>query len=194
MRAFCVVFVNGFLCFWVLFRSSSVLRACRLRALRGRRFIACFLFSYFLDRVFFLIPLAGCVFVYLPFFHCFLFCSIFVGFILWTISVKPYCPNPLELRRLTQATVLPGILNNLGKDAVNSVQFLPGESFRASFSTPEHKVRVENRGPFTVSGLMSASFWPPAPLRWMFTCTTIHLRNQMRKFVALSPNLVQLKI
>ena len=54
------------------------------------------------------------------------------------------------MRRFTQATVLPGILNNLGKDAVNSVQFLPGGSFRASFSTPEHKVRVENRGRFSI--------------------------------------------
>ena len=46
--------------------------------------------------------------------------------------------------------MFPAILNNLGKDAVNSVQFLPGGSFRASFSTPEHKVRVENRGRFSI--------------------------------------------
>ena len=65
-----------------------------------------------------------------------------------TVTVKP--PSPPELRRFTQATVLPCILNNLVKNAVNSVQFLPGESFRASFSTHEHKVRVENRGHFSI--------------------------------------------
>ena len=57
---------------------------------------------------------------------------------------------PPELRRFTQATMLPGILDNLGKDDVNSVQFLPGGSFRASFSSPEHKVRVESKGHFNI--------------------------------------------
>ena len=44
---------------------------------------------------------------------------------------------PPELRRFTQASVLPSILDKMGKDAVNSIQFLPGGSFRASFSSRE---------------------------------------------------------
>ena len=63
-----------------------------------------------------------------------------------TVTVQ----TPPELRRFTQATVLPGILNNLGKDAVSSVQFFPGGSFRASFSTSEHKVMIENKGRFNI--------------------------------------------
>ena len=53
--------------------------------------------------------------------------------------------TPPELRRFTQATVLPGILVNLGKEAVHSIQFLPGGSFRASLSSPEQKVRIESK-------------------------------------------------
>ena len=34
----------------------------------------------------------------------------------------------------------------MGKDAVNSIQFLPGGSFRASFSSREYKVMLEDRG------------------------------------------------
>ena len=68
-----------------------------------------------------------------------------------TVTVQtPPPPPPRELRRFTQATVLPGILNNLGKDAVSSVQFLPGGSFRVSFSTSEHKVMIENKGRFNI--------------------------------------------
>ena len=59
-----------------------------------------------------------------------------------TVTVQ----KPPELRRFTQATVLPSILVNLGKEAVHSIQFLPGGSFRASFSSPEHKVRIESKG------------------------------------------------
>ena len=55
-------------------------------------------------------------------------------------------PPPPELRRFTQATVLPDILVNLGKEAVHSIQFLRGGSFRASFSSPKHKVRIESKG------------------------------------------------
>ena len=57
---------------------------------------------------------------------------------------------PPEFRRFTQATVLPGILVNLGKEALHSIQFLPGGSFRASFSSPEHKVRIESKGRFNI--------------------------------------------
>ena len=83
-------------------------------------------------------------FVLLPFCH-FAFFS-FIRVAIWTGSdnrslSKP--PSP-ELRRLTQATVLPGILNNLGKVDVCSVQFLHGGSFRASFSISENKVMIEN--------------------------------------------------
>ena len=53
---------------------------------------------------------------------------------------------PPELRRFTQASVLPSILDKIGKDAVNSIQFLPGGSFRASFSSRECKVMLEDRG------------------------------------------------
>ena len=63
-----------------------------------------------------------------------------------TVTVQ----TPPELRRLTQANVLPGILVNLGKEAVHSIQFLPGGSFRASFSSPEHKVRIESNGRFNI--------------------------------------------
>ena len=63
-----------------------------------------------------------------------------------TVTVQ----NPPEFRRFTQATVLPGILVNLGKEAVHSVQFLPWGSFRASFSSPEHKVRIESKGRFNI--------------------------------------------
>ena len=45
-----------------------------------------------------------------------------------TVTVQ----TPPELRRFTQASVLPSILDKMGKDAVNSIQFLPGGSFRAS--------------------------------------------------------------
>ena len=65
-----------------------------------------------------------------------------------TVTVQT--PPPPELRRFTQATVLPGILLNLGKEAIHSVQFLPGGSFRASFSSPEHKVRIESKGRFNI--------------------------------------------
>ena len=34
----------------------------------------------------------------------------------------------------------------MGKDAVNSIQFLPGGSFRAAFSSRERKVMLEDRG------------------------------------------------
>ena len=63
-----------------------------------------------------------------------------------TVTVQ----TPPELRRFTQATVLPGILVNLDKEAVHSIQFLPGGSFRASFSSPEHKVRIESKGRFNI--------------------------------------------
>ena len=63
-----------------------------------------------------------------------------------TVTVQ----TPPEFRRFTQATVLPGILVNLGKEAVHSIQFLPGGSFRASFSSPEHKVRIESKGRFNI--------------------------------------------
>ena len=63
-----------------------------------------------------------------------------------TVTVQ----TPPEFRRFTQATVLPGILVNLGKEVVHSIQFLPGGSFRASFSSPEQKVRIESKGRFNI--------------------------------------------
>ena len=61
-----------------------------------------------------------------------------------TVTVQ----TPPEFRRFTQATVLPGILVDIGKDAIHSVQFLPGGSFRALFSSPEsHECVVQATGP-----------------------------------------------
>ena len=54
--------------------------------------------------------------------------------------------TPPELRRFTQGSVLPSIVDKMGKDAVNSIQILPGGSFRAAFSSRERKVMLEDRG------------------------------------------------
>ena len=54
--------------------------------------------------------------------------------------------TPPELRRFTRASVLPSILDKMGKDAVNSIQFLSGGSFRTSFSSRECKVMLDDRG------------------------------------------------
>ena len=59
-----------------------------------------------------------------------------------TVTVQ----TPPELRRFTQATVLPAILVNL----VHSIQFLPGGSSLALFPSPEHKVRIESKGRFNI--------------------------------------------
>ena len=59
--------------------------------------------------------------------------------------------TPPELRRFTAASVLPSILDKMGKDAVNSIQFLRGGSFRASFSSREPKVMLQDKG-FIVIG------------------------------------------
>ena len=106
------------------------------------RRIARFGFFVFTDRVPFH-PFLWGVFPFCAYSNC---CSCSMDSFGKTVTVQA----PPELRRFTQATMLPGILDNLGKDDVNSVQFLPGGSFRASFSSPEHKVRVESKGHFNI--------------------------------------------
>ena len=77
----------------------------------------------------------------LPFFSIFA-CSCIMDRFDKTVTVQ----TPPEVRRCTQPSVLPSILDKMGKDAVNSVQFLPGGSFQAPFSSRECKVMLEDIG------------------------------------------------
>ena len=69
----------------------------------------------------------------------------------------------------------------MGKDAVNSIQFLPGGSFRASFSSRESS---QTEGVLS-SGAMNVPFGPPVTLKWMYISIIIRLRQRMRISVAL---------
>ena len=92
------------------------------------------------------------------------------------------------MRRFTQATVVPGILNNLGKDAVSSVQFLPGGSLRASFSASKHKVMIDNKGRFNIGKheCTVQAIGPPQVDVYVhyypFEAPDVDIRNAMSKF------------
>ena len=165
------VFAVFFSCLFVLFSPS---RACFLRR------IARFGFLY-LQIEFLSIPFCG---VYFLFVHIVIVCSCSMDSLGKTVTVQA----PPELRRFTQATMLPGILDNLGKDDVNSVQFLPGGSFRASFSSPEHKVRVESKGHFNIGShqcVIQATGPPQVDVYvhyYPFEAPDADIRNLLSKF------------